>query len=183
MNTTLMFSKQSDLWSTPQAFFDALNAEFKFQVDVAATAENAKCMKWFGPGSRTEDALAVNWPTGGALWLNPPYSQCRQFMAKAAASALRGCTTVCLVPSRTDTKWWHEHVWAASHHSPRPGVQVRFVRGRLKFGNTGDCKNSAPFPSVVIVFRPYGDTDEEHGACVVIRGPVASTSDAAGGQR
>jgi len=63
-----MFSKQSDLWSTPQAFFDALNTEFKFKVDLAASAENAKCAKWFGPGSRTEDALAVNWPAGGALW-------------------------------------------------------------------------------------------------------------------
>ncbi len=84
MNTTLMFSKQSDSWSTPQAFFDALNAEFMFKVDLAASAENAKCVNWFGPGSRTEDALGVNWPTDGALWLNPPYSQCREFMAKAA---------------------------------------------------------------------------------------------------
>jgi hypothetical protein len=60
---------------------------------------------------------------------------------------------VCLVPSRTDTRWWHEHAWDATTHQPRPGVEIRFVRGRLKFGNTGKAENSAPFPSVVIVFR------------------------------
>jgi hypothetical protein len=84
-------------------------------------------------------------------WLNPPYSKCREFIAKAAAEARKGCTVVCLVPSRTDTRWWHEHVWDAEKHQPRPGVEVRFIKGRLKFGGS---TNSAPFPSVVIVFRP-----------------------------
>jgi site-specific DNA-methyltransferase (adenine-specific) len=80
-----------------------------------------------------------------------PYSQCRAFIAKAALEATRGCTVVALVPARTDTKWWHAHVWDGAFHRPRPGVEVRFLPGRLKFSGS---TNSAPFPSVVLIFRP-----------------------------
>ena len=81
--------------------------------------------------------------------MNPPYSKCRQFIEKAAREASKGATVVALVPSRTDTRWWHEYVWSGSQ--PKPGVEVRFVKGRLKFG---EGKNGAPFPSVVVIFRP-----------------------------
>jgi hypothetical protein len=70
---------------------------------------------------------------------------------KAASEARDGATVVMLLPSRTDTKYWHRFIWDAEKHQPRPGVEVRFIKGRLKFGNS---QNSAPFPSVVIVFRP-----------------------------
>lgn len=151
-----MFSKQSDNWSTPQEFFDALDQEFTFQLDAAATKANAKCDLFFGPdaGEPYSDALAYDWNIGyppWAVYLNPPYSMIGAFIGKAAIEALKGCTVVCLVPSRTDTKWWHVWVWNEKTHRPRPGVEVRFVKGRLKFG---DGKNSAPFPSAVIVFRP-----------------------------
>ena len=63
----------------------------------------------------------------------------------------KGCTVVCLVPSRTDTRWWHQHVWDGEKHQPRSGVEIRFIKGRLKFGGS---ESGAPFPSVVIVFRP-----------------------------
>jgi hypothetical protein len=86
----------------------------------------------------------------GPVWLNPPYSRCREFVARAAEAARNGSTVVCLVPSRTDTRWW-DHVWDRDSHRPWPNVEVRFLKGRLKFGNS---QNSAPFPSVVIVFRP-----------------------------
>ena len=84
-------------------------------------------------------------------WLNPPYSQVRDFIAKAAAEAARGCTVVALVPARTDTRWWHAQVWDELQRTWKQGVEARFVRGRLKFGGAG---NGAPFPSVVLVFRP-----------------------------
>lgn len=147
MNTALMFSRASDEWSTPNELFDALHAEFDFGLDAAATPQNAKCTRWL-----STDALELPWEYYShqqAIWLNPPYSQCRAFMAKAAREAALGSVVVCLVPARTDTRWWHEHVWAGS--GPRPGVEVRFLKGRLKFGG---CENSAPFPSVVIIFRP-----------------------------
>lgn len=150
-----MFSKASDEWSTPQAFFDELDDEFDFSVDAAASTENAKCRLWYGPGGLCEDALALkDWrpDIARSIWLNPPYSRCREFIAKAAVEAREhGCTVVCLIPSRTDTRMWHEHVWDAEKHQPRPGVEIRFVKGRLKFG---EGKNSAPFPSVVVIFRP-----------------------------
>lgn len=152
-----MFSKASDEWSTPQETFDALDAEFHFTLDVAATHDNKKCRYWFGPdmASPYDDALAIDWwlghrPDTEAAWLNPPYSKCREFIAKAADEARKGLTVVCLVPSRTDTRWWHEHVWDREKHAPRAGVEVRFVKGRLKFGG---ATAGAPFPSVVIVFR------------------------------
>lgn len=158
MNSALMFSKASDEWSTPQETYDALDREFGFDYDAAGSRENRKRLLYFGldhvdPGLR--DALAVPWDEwGDTFWLNPPYSKCREFIGKAAAEARNGCTVVCLVPSRTDTRWWHEHVWDAEKHQPRPGVEVRFIKGRLKFGG---AEAGAPFPSVVIVFRPHGD--------------------------
>jgi phage N-6-adenine-methyltransferase len=155
MNSALMFSKASDLWETPQAFFDVLNREFYFSVDAAASVDNAKCNRWFGPSGQHEDALAlVEWGRPYApenIWLNPPYSQCQAFITKAAEQARHGNIVVCLVPSRTDTRWWHSEVYDATTHQYRPGVEVRFVKGRLKFG---EGKNSAPFPSVVVIFRP-----------------------------
>jgi len=161
MNTAVMFGKATDEWETPQAFFDVLNIEFNFQWDAAAVADNAKCggHAYFGPDHTNadyRDALAVpQWSTYQRLrfWLNPPYSKCREFIAKAAAEAARGATVVCLVPARTDTRWWHGYVWDDVRHCARPGVEIRLLRGRLKFGNTGKSENSAPFPSVVIIFR------------------------------
>ena len=154
MNSALMFSKATDEWATPQGLFDSLNDEFDFAIDLAATDANRKCPLYVGPdhrwGSNWSDYLTF-WTDGTCAWLNPPYSQCRAFIGKAAQDAKNGCTVVCLVPSRTDARWWHEHVWDASTNAYRPGVEVRFIKGRLKFGNS---KNSAPFPSVVIIFRP-----------------------------
>ena len=162
MNTNtqaVMFGKASDEWRTPKAFFDRLDAEFGFDVDAAATADNALCGVWFGldsvPGGYRYDALTLNWRHHGEVfWLNPPYSKCREFIAKARKESLNGCTVVCLVPSRTDTRWWHEWVYYGDGLW-WPGVEVRFVKGRLKFGGTGKPENSAPFPSVVIIFRPH----------------------------
>lgn len=162
MNNALMFGKATDEWETPQAFFDALDTEFSFALDVAATKENTKCASYLGIDGLYEDGLTASWRDAlrkvedgtrrAACWMNPPYSQCRAFIKKAALEAFYfGITTVALVPSRTDTRWWHEHIWDVSTHNYRPGVEVRFVKGRLKFGNS---QSSAPFPSVVVVFRP-----------------------------
>jgi phage N-6-adenine-methyltransferase len=151
----VMFSKASDEWSTPQGFYDALDAEFGFWLDAAASVLNHKCRDWW---AEDDDALTTDWlfaGEGGAVWLNPPYSKCRQFIAKAAQEARKGATVVCLVPSRTDTRWWHEHVWDACTNTYRPGVEVRFIKGRLKFGGS---TNSAPFPSCVVIFRPPSES-------------------------
>jgi phage N-6-adenine-methyltransferase len=151
-----LFARASDEWGTPDDLYAALDAEFSFTLDAAATHDNAKCPTYY---TREDDALLQSWvrtpshrPTRPAIFLNPPYSQLRLFMAKAREEVSLGCLVVCLVPSRTDTRWWHDAVWDVTTHHPRPGVEVRFVRGRLKFGGRG----SAPFPSAVIVMRPPG---------------------------
>lgn len=132
------YSSASDNWATPQDFFDKLDAEFHFNLDVCALPESAKCERYFIPEM---DGLKQEWT--GTCWMNPPYSDCATWMQKAYESSLKGATVVCLIPSRTDTKYWHSYVMKAA--------EIRFVKGRLKFG---DSKNSAPFPSAVIVFRP-----------------------------
>lgn len=132
------FSSKTDQHPTPQKFFDTLNAEFRFDTDVCADAQNAKCARFF---TQEQDGLAQAWT--GVCWMNPPYGKnIGLWMEKAMNSAAAGATVVCLVPSRTDTRWWHEYAMRG---------EVRFVRGRLKFG---DAKTGAPFPSAVVIFRP-----------------------------
>ena len=157
VNNAVMFGRATDEWRTPESFFCEMAAEFAFDVDAASTAENGWVDgEYFGPDHHypeQRDALAVpNWRVyGKTFWLNPPYSQCRAFIAKAAEEARKGCTVVCLVPARTDTRWWHASVWNAETHQPRPGVELRFLKGRLKYGGATE---GAPFPSVLIIFRP-----------------------------
>ena len=132
------FSSATDMWATPQAFFDGLNSEFGFTLDVCSTHENAKCEYHF---TETDDGLSQVWD--GMCWMNPPYGRTiGKWMRKAYESSLTGATVVCLVPARTDTAWWHEYAIKG---------EVRFLRGRLKFGGS---INSAPFPSAVVIFRP-----------------------------
>ena len=133
----LMFSSKNDLWATPQSFFDKLNAKYSFTVDVCALPENAKCDKFFSP---EQNGLAQQWD--GVCWMNPPYGrEIGQWMRKAYESSLDGATVVCLVPARTDTKWFHDYAMKG---------EIEFIKGRLKFG---DSKNSAPFPSALVVYK------------------------------
>lgn len=152
-----IFSHQADDWETPWTLFQPLHEEFQFTVDAAANASNHLLPNWYGPGSPiAEDALTISWENQ-RCWLNPPYSMLKQFVAKAALERTRGALTVMLIPSRTDTKCWHEHLWDASQLVPkwRDGVEGRFLKGRVKFIDpTGSSRNSAPFPSVIVVMRP-----------------------------
>lgn len=134
MNTELMFSSGTDLWATPQNFFNALDREFHFTVDTCATPENAKCAHYF---TADQNGLAQVWD--GVCWCNPPYGrEIGKWVRKAAESC---CTVVMLLPARTDTAWFHDYIYGKA--------EIRFVRGRLKFGN---AKNSAPFPSMIVIF-------------------------------
>lgn len=132
------FSSATDLWTTPQETFDALHEEFEFNTDVCATVENAKCRHFY---TVDDDGLSQAWV--GSCWMNPPYGRTiKAWMKKAYLESRKGATVVCLVPARTDTAWWHDYAAKG---------EIRFIRGRLKFGGH---KNSAPFPSAVVVFRP-----------------------------
>jgi site-specific DNA-methyltransferase (adenine-specific) len=136
------YSSKSNEWETPQEFFDKLNLLYHFDLDACASKDNAKCAEYF---SIMNTALDKNWlEYGRSAWMNPPYGrQIGLFVRKAAIEARKGCQVVCLLPARTDTAWFHEYCTGAD--------EIFFLKGRLKFGNP---KNSAPFPSMVVIFRP-----------------------------
>lgn len=138
MQTKVHFSSATDLWATPQAFFDAQHARHRFTLDVCASFENAKCARFF---TEEMDGLSQRWE--GVCWMNPPYGRAiSAWMRKALESAQSGAKVVCLVPARTDTKWWHDYAMKG---------EIEFIKGRLKFGGE---KNSAPFPNAIVIFNP-----------------------------
>lgn len=134
-----MFSSQTDNWATPQWLFDELDKEFHFTLDPCASKDNAKCEKFY---TKEDNGLNQNW--GGVIFCNPPYGrEIGKWVAKCAEEAKKPDTIcVMLIPARTDTKWFHEYIYHKA--------EIRFLKGRLKFG---DSSNSAPFPSMIVVFK------------------------------
>ena len=139
MNSDVMFSSTTPEWETPQDFFDNLNRQYHFTLDAASTHENAKCQNHF---TREDDGLHKNWG-GQRVWLNPPYGrEIGKWVQKAYEESQKENTlVVCLLPARTDTRWFHDYCTKG---------EITFVRGRLKFGGS---KNAAPFPSMIVVFK------------------------------
>lgn len=138
MNTELMFSSKTDMHATPQDFFDEQNAKYRFTLDACASKENAKCSNYF-----TEKVDGLKQPWTGVVWCNPPYGrEISKWIQKGYDSSLEGATVVMLLPARTDTKYFHDICIKG---------EIEFIRGRLKFG---DAKNSAPFPSMLVTFKP-----------------------------
>lgn len=137
-----MFSSKTDQWATPQDFFDKLNDEFHFTLDPCADETNHKCKKYF---TKEDDGLIQCW-RGETVFCNPPYGReiCNWVKRCYMHSVVDCGIAVMLIPARTDTKWFHEYIYNKSN------VEIRFIKGRLKFGGS---KNSAPFPSMVVVFR------------------------------
>lgn len=139
MKTEVIFSRKTDEWETPQEFFEKLDSEFNFEIDVCATSENSKCSSFIG---KDDDGLSLEWQ-GHRCWMNPPYSQVAKWMKKAHEESQKGSTVVCLVPARTDTKWFHDFVIGKA--------EVRFIKGRLRFGSS---QYNATFPNMLVIYRP-----------------------------
>ena len=140
MSIKVMFQSVTPEWETPQDLFDSLDAKYHFDLDPASTDDNAKCKNHF---TVHDNGLSKNWG-GQTVWLNPPYGrEIVKWVKKAYEESQKPKTTVvCLLPARTDTKWFHDYCKRG---------QIEFIRGRLKFGNS---KSSAPFPSMIVVFKP-----------------------------
>ena len=132
-----MFSSKTPEWATPQYLYDQFNKEFNFTLDPCATKENAKCTKYY---TQSDNGLAHSWDNE-TVFCNPPYGREIGKWVKKASEA-RGGVVVMLIPARTDTKWFHDFIYR--------NAEIRFFKGRIKFG---DCKNSAPFPSMIVIFR------------------------------
>ena len=144
MNNELMFSSKTELWSTPNDFFDKLNDEFHFTLYPCSTHENAKCYKHF---TEEENGLLQN-QGNEVVFCNPPYGrQIKYWVKKAYEESQKDNTTVVmLIPAHTDAIYFHEYIYHKA--------EIRFIKGRLKFGN---AKNSAPFPSMVVIFEQKGN--------------------------
>jgi site-specific DNA-methyltransferase (adenine-specific) len=137
----IIYSSRSEEYGTPRDLFWTLNSEFNFQLDAAASHQNAKCEKYL---TKEENSLSYRWTE--TTWLNPPYGRLiDSFMTKAAfESHHRDVEVCCLVPARTDTEWFHASVWGRA-------AELRYIKGRLRFEGG---EHSSTFPSVVIVYRP-----------------------------
>ena len=134
-----MYLSKTDEWETPQDVFDALNAEFLFNLDAAASDSNHKCSLYY---TQESDGLQQSWE-GFRVFCNPPYSQIAAWVEKAFRETRHDKTLVCLlIPARTDTKYFHDFIL---HRS-----EIRFLDHRLRFGNS---TNNAPFPVLVVIFR------------------------------
>lgn len=133
-----MYSSSTPEWETPQEFFDLWDKWYRFELDVCATPENAKCEHYF---TKKENGLVQPWK--GRCWMNPPYGrEIKLWVKKAYESGLNpGTVVVCLLPARTDTSWWHVYVIPYAK-------EIEFIRGRLKFSGKGP----APFPSAMVIF-------------------------------
>lgn len=125
------------VWVTPWDFFNKLNEEFALEVDVAASVENTRLPEYFDEQS---DGLSGDW-TNRRCWMNPPYGRSiGKWVKKAATSGAEVC--VCLLPARTDTRWFHDYIYGKA--------EIRFIKGRIKFSG---MKGSGKFPSMVVIFR------------------------------
>ena len=152
----VLFSSSKDWWETPQVRWDHWNEEFHFDLDAAASEANTKCKYFF---TEKDNALIQNWyrPDEGikTIWVNCPYGRgiTNKWVKKMYEESVKGATVVALLPARTDTKWFHEFIW-------KKATEIRFIKGRLKFELDGkvmlDKKGrpqSAPFPSMIVVWR------------------------------
>ena len=126
--TNVHFMSEKLDWRTPKAVYQVLDSEFNFDFDPC-------------PPNPQFDGLSINW--GESNFVNPPYGrEIPKWIKKGYEEYCKGKTVVFLIPSRTDTRWWHDYIMKAN--------EIRFIKGRLKFG---DSENSAPFPSAIIVFK------------------------------
>lgn len=137
-------SSKKDTWATPDWLFQQCYAEFgPFDLDAAASADNAKCDTWI---DEEANGLKVRWRLlGERVWLNPPYGRgiTGHWVRKAHEESLAGCTVVMLLPARTDAPWFHDVCQKYG--------EVRFLRGRVRFEG---AESGAPFPSMLVIFRP-----------------------------
>ena len=139
----LMFSSKDNEWATPQPFFDRLNEKHNFTLDPCATKQNTKCTKFF---TVNDNGLSKSWE-GETVFVNPPYGrELKHWVKKSFLESRKPNTTVVLLcPARTDTRYFHDYIMRAS--------ELYFIKGRLKFENKSKISNSAPFPSVIAVFK------------------------------
>ena len=144
MKTSLFFSSLRQDGKTPKDLYEKLDQEFNFDFDPCPLNTHVKLENTLFPEENVTEVyngLTVEW--GKSNFVNPPYSDIKEWIEKSYLEYTKGKIIVLLVPSRTDTKWFHKYVLPYAS-------EIRFCKGRLRFG---DAKNSAPFPSMIIIFK------------------------------
>ena len=142
MNTDLMFSSKDNSWETPPSLFNILDMEFNFTLDPCCTKQTAKCKKFF---TKEEDGLIQDW-SKDIVFVNPPYGrEIGKWVEKSYNEAKKGAKVVMLIPSRTDTKWFHDFIYNKA--------EIRFLKGRIRFLQNKKELNAAPFPTMLIIFN------------------------------
>src|SRR5574341_1086117 len=146
-----MLPSQTDVWATPDYLFGPIEKEWgPFDLDPAANAENAKAPLFF---TEEQSGLLEPWhQVAKKVYLNPPYSDIFPWVEKSYGEAKKGCLVVMLLPARTGPKWFHRFIWDGAAKKFRPGVEVQFLPGRVRYG---DGTKPAPFDSMIVVFHPY----------------------------
>ena len=137
------FASRNQEYATPWNLFNKLNDEFNFTLDVCADEQNRKVSNFF---SEEDDALSQDWV--GVCWMNPPYKNVKKWIIKAYEESIKhNSIVVCLVPARTNTKWWHDDCMKG---------EIRFIKGRPKFEG---CKYGLPQPLAIVIFgKEYKNT-------------------------
>jgi phage N-6-adenine-methyltransferase len=146
--TKVYHQRGKDDWETPDEVFWPLNEEFGFTLDVCADVHNHKCDSYF---TERKNGLKQPWAPN-VCWMNPPYSEWQKWVEKAYVESCAGAIVVALLPARTDTRAFHEWIWNECN------VEIRFVRGRVKFVG---AEHGAPFPSMIVIFRPSSPLSPE----------------------
>ena len=138
-NYKYWYKKKSMEWTTPGKLFKELDNEFNFTLDPCSTHSNALCFKHY---TIEEDGLNQDW-SNEIVFMNPTYGrEISKWIKKAYLESLNNATVVCLLPCRTDTRYWHEYILMYAK-------EIRYIKGRLKYGNS---KINAPFSSAIVVF-------------------------------
>lgn len=145
-----MVSSNDNTWETPWRFYDELHKEFDFTLDPCAAKETAKCYNYW---TEEDDGLSKDWSKDN-VFMNPPYGgNTGTWIEKALNESRKGATVVCLIVSASDRSYWHDMIFPYA-------AEIRFIRGRIKFGGS---KTSAPFASAVVVFNK-----DREGECKIV---------------
>jgi len=136
---------KTDNRSTPDSLFVPLNEEFHFTLDPCANKENAKCERYY---TYEQNGLIQSW-RGEIVFMNPPYSNLYAWMLKARYESPMA-TVVCILPCDTSTNWFHDFLWFGNGHESQEGVQLRFPKGRYKFGK---YSTNPKFATIIAVMR------------------------------
>jgi len=142
-----IYSHEKDDWETPQELFDCLSREFSFNLDIGATNKNSKCDLFI---EDIEDCEFIP-EFDGFAFCNPPYSSQRKFIEFSIKNKI---PTVFLLLAITDTKMFHYLIYKKEY------FEIRFLKGRLKFS---ESKNSAPFPSMIVIYNPITYDHKKEG--------------------